>query len=160
MPPRRNPFFGKTQNSSLFSSMFGGSSKGFPSLFGGQESQSWRGIFGSNARSQSGVGGLSGMISNTQKAIETVQKAAPVVQQVRQYGPLIRNLPSMYKMLKAIKSSSTNDVETNELEDDEIGNDKQIKKVRDEKIDFIQTRSSIIEEKKSLPKFFTPGTRN
>ena len=160
MPPRRNSFFGRTQSSSPFASIFGGNSRGLSSLFGGQKSQGWSGIFGSGMGSQGGAGGITGMISNTQKAIETVQKVAPVVQQVRQYGPLIRNLPSMYKMIKAIRSSSSDDdEETKKADADDSGKNELRKTEQNLKIDLIQTRNTKVEEKKSVPKFFVPGTR-
>ncbi|MDF2556361.1 MAG: hypothetical protein K0R71_189 [Bacillales bacterium] len=164
MPPRRSPYFGKNQRYSPFASLFGEGSRGLFSLFGGQQSQKNNGIFGRRTDTQGSFDGIKDMISNTQKAIDTVQKVTPVVQQVRQYGPLIRNLPSMYKMLKVINSTPSDDSvdeeESKKSENVRLDSDESHEPKYDLNLDLIQTKNNKIEEKKSLPKFFTPGTRN
>ncbi|MDF2535233.1 MAG: hypothetical protein K0R18_1392 [Bacillales bacterium] len=163
MPPRRNSFLRRSQKSNPFVNMFGEGPGGLLSLFSGQQSSKSGGLFGGRLGSQSNVGAISGMISNTQKAIDAVQKVAPVVQQAKQYGPLLRNLPSMYKLLKEIKSPS-DDINSNEevskdsdLEEKITVKSKQVEKI--EKIEKIETCNPEFKEKKSLPMYFMPGTR-
>jgi hypothetical protein len=141
--------------------MFGEGPRGLFSLFNGQQNLNSGGLFGGRLRSQSNVGGISGMISNTQKAIDAVQKVAPVVQQAKQYGPLLRNLPSMYKLLKEIKSPSVEvDARDEDSKDSDLEEEKVIGKSKlAEKIEKIETCNPEFEEKKSLPMYFMPGTR-
>lgn len=165
MPPRRSPMFKRNQKTSPFSTIFGEGSRGLFSLFSGQQSHDRFGFFGNRVESQGGLDGITGMISNTQKALDTVQKVAPVIQQVRQYGPLIRNLPSMYKMLKAFKTSPSDDNEDGDNDSKKSENiglvsNEMVERSNNSKIDFIQTRNNQMEEKKSLPMFFMPRTRN
>lgn len=47
-----------------------------------------------------GVGGLSNILTNVQQVLKVVESTAPIVQQ---YGPMIKNLPAMYRMMKAFK---------------------------------------------------------
>lgn len=47
-----------------------------------------------------GVGGLSKTLENVQQVLRVIESATPIVQQ---YGPMIKNLPAMYRMMKAFK---------------------------------------------------------
>ena len=47
-----------------------------------------------------GVDGLSKTLNGVQQMLRVVDTAAPIV---KQYGPLVRNLPAMYRMMKAFK---------------------------------------------------------
>ncbi|KGX87896.1 hypothetical protein N784_12360 [Pontibacillus litoralis JSM 072002] len=42
-------------------------------------------------------GGLTGMLNNVQQGLKLAQTAAPMVQQ---YGPMIKNAPTMFKLMK------------------------------------------------------------
>ncbi|WP_240507984.1 YqfQ family protein [Virgibacillus indicus] len=54
-----------------------------------------------------GAGGLSKTLTNVQQVLKMVESTAPIVQQ---YGPMVKNLPAMYRMMKAFKEmESTND---------------------------------------------------
>lgn len=55
-----------------------------------------------------GVGGLSGALDNVQQVLNVVQNAAPIVQE---YGPMVKNLPRMYRMMKAFNSLNDEDIE-------------------------------------------------
>ncbi|MGY0691720.1 VrrA/YqfQ family protein [Virgibacillus sp. FSP13] len=58
------------------------------------------------------AGGLSGTLNNVQQVLKIAQSAAPMVQQ---YGPMVKNIPTMFKMLKAFKdidNETDGDVET------------------------------------------------
>lgn len=61
-----------------------------------------------------GISGLSNTLNNVQQVLRVVQSAAPLVEE---YGPMIKNLPAMYKMYKAMK-----DMSNEEGEDGEEGN--------------------------------------
>ncbi|MBM7691784.1 hypothetical protein JOC77_001194 [Peribacillus deserti] len=49
-------------------------------------------------------GGLTGILNNTQKVLQTVQQVGPIVEQ---YGPLVKNLPAMWKLYRGLKSADT-----------------------------------------------------
>lgn len=53
-----------------------------------------------------GASGLSNTLNNVQQVLKVVQSAAPIVQQ---YGPVIKNLPTMYRMYKAMKNIDNED---------------------------------------------------
>ncbi|RKQ37613.1 VrrA/YqfQ family protein [Oceanobacillus halophilus] len=57
-----------------------------------------------------GAGGLSKTLSNVQQVLHVIQSTAPIIQE---YGPMVKNLPAMYRMMKAFK----------ELDDDEPSED-------------------------------------
>lgn len=48
-----------------------------------------------------GLGGLANFLNNTQQVIKTAQTIGPMVQQ---YGPIIRNLPAMWKLYRGLKN--------------------------------------------------------
>jgi len=49
-----------------------------------------------------GVNGLSKTLGHVQNVMQVVQSAAPVVEQ---YGPMVKNIPAMYRMMKAFKEA-------------------------------------------------------
>lgn len=60
-----------------------------------------------------GIGGFANTLNNVQQVLKMAQSAAPVVQQ---YGPMVKNLPMMFKMLKALNS----DDDDSETDDDNL----------------------------------------
>lgn len=93
---------------------------------GGQRSGSPAGFFsGANPATRGGgTGGgilktladpsaLNGFLSNTQKVLNTAQQFGPMVQQ---YSPLVRNLPSMWKLYRGLKDLPDTDEQTTEPE--------------------------------------------
>jgi hypothetical protein len=99
----------------------GGPSKGgglLAKILGkGKQQGGMSGAIGSMNRSASSGGGgilntltnpdaLNGLLNNTQTVIKTAQQLGPVIQQ---YGPLVRNLPSLWKLYKGLKDVSTED---------------------------------------------------
>ncbi|GGA61771.1 VrrA/YqfQ family protein [Ornithinibacillus halotolerans] len=60
-----------------------------------------------------GVEGLSKTLNGVQQVLRVVDTAAPIV---KQYGPLVRNLPAMYRLMKAFKSMETTEEESTSLE--------------------------------------------
>ncbi|WP_121611747.1 VrrA/YqfQ family protein [Mesobacillus foraminis] len=45
-------------------------------------------------------GALNGFLNNTQQVLKTAQSVGPMIQQ---YGPLVRNLPAMWKLYRGLK---------------------------------------------------------
>jgi len=75
-----------------------------------------------------GADGLAKTLTNVQKILKVVDTAAPII---KQYGPMIKNLPAMYKMMKALK-----DIEST---DDETDNDKIEEADKDDKTETSKT---------------------
>lgn len=69
--------------------------------------QAGRAAGGGGALTNSGVGGLSSFLNNTQQVLKTAQSIGPMVQQFQQYGSLIRNLPAMWRLFQGLKNSSS-----------------------------------------------------
>lgn len=64
---------------------------------------------GLDTASRGAAGGLSNTLTNVQQVLKVVQSASPMIQE---YGPMVKNLPAMYRMIKAFK-----DVESSNEED-------------------------------------------
>ncbi|GGJ85251.1 hypothetical protein GCM10007063_04700 [Lentibacillus kapialis] len=63
-----------------------------------------------NLLSPERISGISHKLSNVQQVLNVVQQAAPLVQQ---YGPMVRNLPMLFKLMKALNE---NDSETDQYQ--------------------------------------------
>lgn len=67
--------------------------------------------------------GLSGILNNTQQVIKTAQTIGPMIQQ---YGPIVRNLPAMWKIYRGFKNASADSEdeksETNETSEKKHSN--------------------------------------
>lgn len=61
---------------------------------------------GGGALTNTGAGGLSSFLNNTQQVLKTAQSIGPMVQQFQQYGNLIRNLPAMWRLVQGLKNAS------------------------------------------------------
>jgi hypothetical protein len=100
---------------------------------GNQQPSGMSGILPSMSRSAPSTGGasgilkslanpetLNGFLNNTQNVLKTAQQLGPVIQQ---YGPLIRNLPSLWKLYRGLKDAGSDteieDVEGNSTEEAE-----------------------------------------
>ncbi|CAM3926655.1 VrrA/YqfQ family protein [Mesobacillus thioparans] len=68
---------------------------------------------------------LNGFLTNTQKVLGTAQQFGPMIQQ---YGPLVRNLPSMWKLYRGLKDLPDADEQTTEAETDQPETNKKKKK--------------------------------
>lgn len=55
-----------------------------------------------------GAGGLSLTLDNVQQVLKVVQSAAPMIQE---YGPIVKNIPALYRMMKAMKDVEDTDDE-------------------------------------------------
>lgn len=57
--------------------------------------------------------GISNMLNNTQRVLQAAEQFTPMIQQ---YGPIVKNLPSIWKLMRAFKSSDDEKVETKKEE--------------------------------------------
>lgn len=64
---------------------------------------------GGNIGSRGAGSGLSQTLGNVQQVLKVVQSTAPMIQE---YGPIVKNIPAMYRMMKAIKDVDSTDSET------------------------------------------------
>lgn len=55
-----------------------------------------------------GFGDLSKTLSNVDQVIKVVQSATPIVQE---YGPMVKNLPAMYRIVKALSKVDSDDID-------------------------------------------------
>lgn len=100
-----------------------------------------------------GVEGLSKTLYNVQQVLRIVQSAAPMVQQ---YGPMVKNLPMMYRMLKAFKELEDEDEDESadlleDSVDDERGEGELPEKVTEEPL---SPKSTNANDGQSRPKLF------
>ncbi len=56
-----------------------------------------------------GIDGFSGILDNVQQVLKIVDTTTPLI---KEYGPMIKNLPAMYRMVKAFKEVDSMDDET------------------------------------------------
>lgn len=47
-----------------------------------------------------GLSGFSGILNNVQQVLQVVETTTPFI---KEYGPMVKNLPAMYRMVKAFK---------------------------------------------------------
>jgi hypothetical protein len=62
-------------------------------------------------------GSLTSILANTQKVLSAAEQIGPMVQQ---YGPLIKNLPAMWKIYRSMKDSEDSTASENENPDEEM----------------------------------------
>ncbi|WP_226034750.1 YqfQ family protein [Aquibacillus saliphilus] len=105
--------------------------------------------------------GVTGMLGNVQQLLKMAQSAGPVIQQ---YGPMAKNLPMMFKMLKAFNEDDESDDTAETIKSDQTEEDKNNKvEINKENINKIETdtkRKRVVDKKKeissgiSTPKLF------
>lgn len=116
-PPQKNGGFGGLISKFLGSTADQGSSPGPPQGFGGSGFQG--GLYNSPQRPPNKEKWL-GMIKNAQKGLSIVETVGPLVQQ---YGPIVKNLPSILAMLKEFQNDEGDGKTGNEealLEDNSL----------------------------------------
>jgi hypothetical protein len=99
---------GRRSGGGLLSKILGG--KGTGSQVGGlggmqaagRGASSGAGGIGSILKTLSNPNGLSGFLNNTQQVLQTAQSLGPMIQQ---YGPLVKNLPAMWRLYKGLKDA-------------------------------------------------------
>ena len=84
------------------------------SLFGrgggvaaGNAATAARSVTGAATAAAQGGSSLTNIMNGTQKVLAAGERIVPMVRQVQQYGPLIKNLPSMWKMYRGLKAADT-----------------------------------------------------
>ncbi|WP_251555037.1 YqfQ family protein [Neobacillus muris] len=111
MGPSANPFGGMMggrqmgRGGGLLSRLLGrGNPMGGPAgLIGGTQGAG-RAVSGGGGllQSLSNPGGITGILNNTQQVLKTAQTLGPMIQQ---YGPLVRNLPALWKLYRGFKNA-------------------------------------------------------
>lgn len=66
-----------------------------------------RSVTGAAGSAAQGGASLTNIMNGTQKVLAAGERIVPMVRQVQQYGPLIKNLPSMWKMYRGLKAADT-----------------------------------------------------
>ncbi|MCT2535044.1 YqfQ family protein [Aquibacillus koreensis] len=125
-PPRGQSAFRQFSNPSNFrQSPFFGSGFGNPSSFA--QAQTGKGgiggllgrFFGSGASGATGAaksalgsgGGITQTLANIQQVMNMAQSATPIIQQ---YGPMVKNIPTMLSLIKAFNEDDDEEDETKE----------------------------------------------
>ncbi|MDQ0269474.1 VrrA/YqfQ family protein [Cytobacillus purgationiresistens] len=110
--PRAGGAAGGARGGGLLSRILGGGSQARGAA-GAASSLGSRAIGGAGS-SGSGIlqtltnpGAINGFLSNTQKFLNTAGQIGPMVQQ---YGPMVRNIPSMWKLYRSLKNMPDADV--------------------------------------------------
>lgn len=89
----------------LLSRLFGGRAQSIPNM----PNASRMGSMLSNVQNVTNPSSISSMMTNVQKILKVAESVGPMVQQ---YGPVVKNIPAMFKIYKALKSDDTSDEET------------------------------------------------
>lgn len=101
---------GRRSGGGLLARILGGKNKGMRTgglgvmQHAGRTASSGGGGLGSILQTLSKPEGLSGILNNTQQVIKTAQTIGPMIQQ---YGPIVKNLPMMWKLYKGFKDLPT-----------------------------------------------------
>ncbi|WP_158633980.1 VrrA/YqfQ family protein [Radiobacillus deserti] len=75
--------------------------------------------FGPTAFGQSaGKSGISGILGNTQEILKIAKTAAPYI---KEYGPMVKNLPAMIQMVKALNSDDSEETDASDESEDVDG---------------------------------------
>lgn len=107
----RNPMMGRPQQMNrgggFLSRLFGRSGNpggGLNPLMGMQQAGRAAGGGGlmQSLGNPGGLGGLSNILNNTQQVIKTAQSLGPMIQQ---YGPMVRNLPAIWRLYRGLKNA-------------------------------------------------------
>ncbi|WP_455675455.1 VrrA/YqfQ family protein [Pradoshia sp.] len=105
---------GAPRSGGLLSSLFG---RGGEAV--GPSVSAARSVTGAAGAVSQGGASLTNIMNGTQKVLAAGERIVPMVRQVQQYGPLIKNLPSMWKMYRGLKAAdtSTDSAETAPVEE-------------------------------------------
>ncbi|SDH49413.1 VrrA/YqfQ family protein [Alteribacillus bidgolensis] len=60
--------------------------------------------------------GLMGTLQNVQNVLKVAETAAPLI---KQYGPLVRNIPTFLRLIKELGSSDSNESDDNKSEEND-----------------------------------------
>lgn len=94
-----------------------------------------------------GLGDLSKTLSNVDQVIKVVQSATPIV---REYGPMIKNLPAMYRMVKAFSQIEEDNDEKDTEQKVDVANDQSI--IRE--AELLDQREEVLYTGESTPRMY------
>jgi YqfQ-like protein len=103
---------GRRSGGGLLAKILGGKNQGIRTgglgvmQHAGRSTSSGGGGLGSILQTLSRPEGISGFLNNTQQVIKTAQTIGPMIQQ---YGPIVKNLPVMWKLYKGFKDLPSNE---------------------------------------------------
>lgn len=96
--------------------------------------------------------GISNMLNNTQRVLQAAEQFTPMIQQ---YGPIVKNLPSIWKIMRAFKSSDDEKTETKKEEPVKEKQSPSKRKQQDSSSSHSETEQSTQKKKKdSVPKLY------
>ncbi|HJV17303.1 MAG TPA: VrrA/YqfQ family protein [Bacillales bacterium] len=152
------------QGGGLLSRIFGRGNAGGMSRLGGMAGTPGAGSSGSIMQALSNPGGLTSILNNTQQVLKTAQTISPMIQQ---YGPLVKNLPAMWKLFRGLKDATSDTEETtpskegeshfeNESESSEKNQPKTSKKstLKKKEHSTRYKKTSVKEKGASIPKMY------
>lgn len=95
--------------------------------------------------------GILGNLDRIQQILNVVERAAPMIEE---YGPMVKNLPKMYRMMKAFKEIEQEDeqVKVQEEKQNPAGNSEQKKSA--EPVENVDVKSEKPKKGISSPKLF------
>lgn len=85
--------------------------QGMGGMGGFMNPSSMQGVNPSTLQNLANPSNLSAIMGNVQKTLKMAETVVPMVQQ---YGPLVKNIPSMIKMYNAIKSTDGDEEDSND----------------------------------------------
>nr|WP_263325702.1 YqfQ family protein [Neobacillus sp. Marseille-Q6967] len=111
---------GRRNGGGLLAKLLGGNKQKAGQFVGG-----FQGSSRSVSKSGGGIGGIlqtlsspdkvSGFLNNTQQVLKTAQSIGPMIQQ---YGPIVKNLPAMWRLYKGLKDAPSEEEGTIDNEAD------------------------------------------
>ena len=107
---------------------------------------------GSILKSFTNPSAINGFLTNTQKVLNTAQQVGPMI---NQYGPLVKNIPVMWKLYRGLKNApdiTPNEVASNTHEEQIIPADQSRSTVRKEVNEELQERIKTNKKSPSLSK--------
>ncbi|MFC4320803.1 VrrA/YqfQ family protein [Litchfieldia salsa] len=96
---------------------------------------------------------LGTMLGNVQKALHTAESVMPMVQQ---YGPLVKNIPSMLKLYRELNSSDSDDDSEKTSDEEEVVT---TKKRKTKKAQPSTESAEELDEERDVPKAATPSKK-
>lgn len=81
------------------------------------------------------IGTITNTLTKAQQVLKAVENAAPIIQQ---YGPMVKNLPAMFKVMKALKESDDAEIDDDEYEYESTDED-------------LQEKDAFYEQKEEIP---------
>lgn len=99
---------------------------------------------------------ITGIIGNMQRAVQTAQQVTPMIQQ---YGPIVKNFPSLYKIFKEVNIDDPNEIKKSNKKEKNVQSPTNERKSRRKEItnddnEILPIPERIIENDSPKPKLF------